>query len=58
MTPDLLATVAYFGTHVINALLWAGGAVLLLGAVTLVIGLCRMAALADGKVAADLEIDR
>lgn len=58
MTPPLQATIAHFAGEVLNAMLWTGAAVGVLGAFILVIGLCRRAGIEDGKVAADLEIDR
>ncbi|WP_343715301.1 hypothetical protein [Inquilinus sp.] len=54
MTPILVL----WATYVANALLWAGGAVAVLGAIILVLGLCRAVAQPDGAVAVDLEIDQ
>lgn len=53
----LITVIVGFLIEVFTALLWAGLVVAVLAAVLLTIGLCKMAQIADGKVAADLEID-
>lgn len=58
MTPTLQETIAYFAGEVVNAFIWTGAVVGVLGLIVLGLGLCRMAALSEGKVASDLEIDR
>lgn len=54
----LIDIILLWAAYVLNALLWAGLVVAVLAAVILAVALCKMAQLADGKVAADLEIDR
>lgn len=54
----LITVVAGFLIEVLAAVLWAGLVVAALAAIILAVGLCKMAQLADGQIAADLEIDR
>lgn len=55
MIPTILAL---WLTYVLNAFIWSAAVLGVLGLIVLGLGLCRMAALSEGKVAADLEIDR
>jgi len=54
----LIEIITLWLAYVLNALLWAGLVVGILAAAIVAIALCKLTQLADGKVAADLEIDR